>query len=59
MHTSSVERFSENFDYKASFLSLECTDFKNIIVEKIPWAPSEVAEVAEVKRPQNPKRQKF
>ena len=39
----------------ASALSLECTDFKNVIFEKIPWAPSEVAEVAEVKQPQNSK----
>ena len=37
----------------ASSLSLECTDFKNIFLEKIPWAPSEAAEVAKVKRPQN------
>ena len=29
--------------------SLECTDFKNKIFEKIPWAHSEDAEVAEVK----------
>ena len=43
----------------ASSLSLECTDFKNIIFEKIPWAPSKVAEVAEVKQPRNTKRQKF
>jgi hypothetical protein len=38
-HTSSVERFSENFDEKAehaSSLSLECTDFKNVTFEKIP-----------------------
>ena len=36
----------------ASSLSLECTDFKNVIFEKIHWAHSEDAEV---KRPQNPK----
>ena len=34
----------------ASSFSLECTDFKNVIFEKIHCAPSEVAEVAEVKR---------
>ena len=39
----------------ASSFSLECTDFKNVIFEKIHWAPSEVAEVAEVKRPRNSK----
>ena len=33
--------------HTSSFL-LERTDFKNVIFEKIPWAPSEVAEVAEV-----------
>jgi hypothetical protein len=38
---------------------LEDTDFKNVIFEKIPWAPSEVAKVAEVKQPRNTKRQKF
>ena len=43
----------------SSFFSAWCTDFKNVIFEKIHWAPSEVAEVAEVKRPRNPKRQKF
>ena len=32
--------------------SLERTDFKNVIFEKIPWAPSDVAEV---KRPRNSK----
>ena len=32
--------------------SLERTDIKNVIFENIPWAPSEVAKVAEVKRPQ-------
>jgi hypothetical protein len=34
---------------------VEPTDFKNVIVENIPPALSEVAEVAEVKRPRNPK----
>ena len=43
----------------ASSFSLECADFKNIFFEKIPWAPSEVTEVAKVKRPQNPKQRKF
>ena len=28
-----------------STFSLERTDLKNVIFEKIPWAPSEVAEV--------------
>ena len=42
-----------------SSLSLECTDFKNVIFENIHWAHSEDAEVAEVKRPRNPKCQKF
>ena len=39
----------------ASSFSLECTDFKNVIFENIHWAHSEDAEVAEVKRPRNPK----
>ena len=30
--------------HTSSFL-LENTDFKNAIFEKIPWAPSEVAEI--------------
>ena len=42
----------------ASSFSLECTNFKNVTFEKIPWAPSEVTEVAEVKQPQNPKQRK-
>ena len=49
LHPSSVERFSEILMRKprnASFFSLECTDFKNVIFEKIPWTPSEDAEVA-------------
>ena len=33
--------------------------FKNVIFEKIPLPLSEVAEVAEVKRPRNPKQWKF
>ena len=40
----------------ASSFSLECTDFKNVIFKKIHWAPSEVAEVAEVKQPRNSKQ---
>ena len=36
-------------------ISFEHTDFKNVIFEKIHWAHSEDVEVAEVKRPQNPK----
>ena len=53
------ERFSENFDNKVVtffifFLGMHC--FKNVIFEKNHWAPSEDAEVAEVKRPQNSKR---
>ena len=31
------------------------SDFKNVIFEKIPWAPPEVAEVAEFKQPLKPK----
>ena len=45
--------------WHTSSFSLERTDFKNVIFEKIPWAHSEVAEVAEVKRPRNSKQQKF
>ena len=41
------------------FWSVELTDFKNVIVENIPPALFEDAEVAEVKQPRNPKRQKF
>ena len=41
-----------------SFL-LERTNFKSIIFEKIPWATSEVAEVAEVKRPQTTSKLKI
>ena len=50
-HTSSVERFGENFDHKVVtylIFSLERTDFKNVVFEKIPWAPSEVAEVKKI-----------
>ena len=35
----------------ASSFSLKCADFKNVIFEKNPLAPSEVAEVTEVIRP--------
>jgi hypothetical protein len=44
--------------HTSSFL-FERTDFKNVIFEKIHWPPSEVAEVAEVKRPRNSKWWKF
>ena len=47
-----MERINENSTTKlwhtSSFL-FERTDFRNVIFEKIPWAPSKVAEV---KRPQ-------
>ena len=45
--------------WHTSSFSFERTDFKNVIFEKIHWAPSEVTEVAEVKRPRNSKRWKF
>ena len=38
---------------------MEPTDFKNVIVENIPPALFEDAEVAEVKQPLNSKRWKF
>ena len=38
---------------------MEPIDFKNVIVENIPPALFEDAEVAEVKQPRNSKRQKF
>ena len=38
---------------------MEPTDFKNVIVENIPQALFEDAEVAKVKRPQNSKGRKF
>ena len=38
---------------------MEPTDFKNVIVENIPPAIFEDAEVAEVKQPRNLKQQKF
>ena len=40
----------------SAFWSVEPTDFKNVIFENIHWA---LFEVAEVKQPRNPKRQKF
>ena len=49
-----VKISSRKLRHALSF-SLECTDFKNIIFEKIHWAHSEDAEVAEVKQPRNPK----
>ena len=42
-----------------AFWSVEPTDFKNVIVENIPPALFEDAEVAEVKWPRNSKQQKF
>ena len=36
--------------WHTSSFSLEHTDFENVVFEKIHWAPSEDAEVAEVKR---------
>jgi hypothetical protein len=56
--TDLVKMLTRKLRHASSF-SLECTDFKNVIFEKIPWAHSEDAEVAEVKRPRNPKRRKF
>ena len=38
---------------------MELIDFKNVIVENIPPALFEDAEVAEVKRPRNSKGRKF
>ena len=45
--------------WHTSSFSLERTDFENVIFEKIPWAPSEDAEVTEVKQPWNTKPRKF
>ena len=42
-----------------AFWSVEPTDFKNVIVENIPPALFEDAEVTEVKRPRNSKRRKL
>ena len=53
--TDLVKILTSKPGHSSTFL-LECTDFKNVIFEKIHWAPSEVAEVAEVKRPRNSKR---
>ena len=52
--TDLVKMFSRKLRH-VSFFSFECTDFKNVIFENIHWAHSEDAEVAEVKRPRNPK----
>ena len=38
---------------------MELTDYKNVIIENIPPALFEVAEVAEVKQPRKQKLQKF
>ena len=48
--TDLVKMLTRKLRHASSF-SLECTDFKNVIFEKNPWAHSEDAEVAEVKRP--------
>ena len=45
--------------WHTSSFSFEHTDFKNVIFEKIHWAHSKDAEVAEVKQPQKSKRRKF
>jgi hypothetical protein len=42
-----VKKFMRRLRH-ASSLSLECTDFKNVIFEKIPQAHSEVAEITKV-----------
>ena len=39
-----VKILTKKTRHNSSF-SLECTDFKNVIFEKIPWAPSEFAKV--------------
>ena len=52
--TDLVKMFSRKLRH-ASFFSFETTDLKNVIFENIHWAHSEDAEVAEVKRPRNPK----
>ena len=46
-----LEKISSRNLWPTSSFSLERTDFKNVIFEKIHWAHSEDAEVAEVKRP--------
>ena len=61
-HTSSVARLTLKSDHENKLwfsFSVFHTDFKNVIFEKIHRPPSEDAEVAEVKRPRNPKRRKF
>ena len=52
--TDLVKMSSRKLRHASSF-SFERTDFKNVIFENIHWAHSEDAEVAEVKRPRNPK----
>ena len=54
------QTFTRPVDQKAVthlIFSLERTDFENVIFEKIPWAPSEVAKVK--KWPWNPKQWKL
>ena len=53
--TDLVKILTSKPGHSSSFL-LECTDFKNVIFENIPLPLSEVAEVAEVKQPRNPKQ---
>ena len=52
--TDLVKILTSKPGHSSSFL-LECTDFKNVIFGKIPLPLFEVAEVAEVKQPRNPK----
>ena len=52
--TDLVKILTSKLGHSSTFL-LECTDFKNVIFENIPLPLSEVAEVAEVKQPRNPK----
>ena len=58
-HTPGLSRFWDqnqaNSALYSAFWSVEQTDPKNVIIENIHWALFEDAEVAEVKRPQNPK----
>ena len=48
---SSPTQFRVNIALYSAFWSVEPTDFKNVIVENIPPALFEDAQVAEVKRP--------
>ena len=52
--TDLVKMLTRKLTHTSSF-SLECTDFKNLIFEKIHLAHSEDTKVAKVKRPRNPK----